>query len=568
MQGLAALLETNEKWLMRRIRGYAVEYGYSRCTSSLEDACKISIGGLTEAVTSALAVSASSREPNSGAEFAAGPVAAFGVQEAQRHRARGLPLDMFMGLLKYYRQGYQDLLQLHFSCADPANQRTQEFAPREAAENYAQLLTRIFDRIETAFCSEWSRGETVNSTIDELQNANRQITSEKNMFLTIFESLPLAVFLLDDANCVMQMNLAAAQMLDPTATAGRYSLAQPAKRISFPWLAAELARFRDQGEGQESQALIELGSGEACQVLARFRPMQDISGKYPGTVVILQDITERQRAQENLQQARNRLIQQEKMAALGQLAAGVAHEINNPLGFITSNLSCLQKYVERLVEFLAVEDRILTRHNDPDPDLAQVNDLRKELKIDFISEDARPLIAESLEGAERIRRLVQNLKHFTQVDPTDYRPVDLNNCLQNAICLAMNELDAVATFKGEFGEIPHIWGYPQQLNQVFLNLLLNATQALGEHGEISVRSWSDADQVCISVADNGRGIPAALQARVFEPFFTTREIGQGTGLGLSICYGIIKNHGGKIELHSEEGRGSVFTLSLPLTAAG
>ena len=565
MRALAALLKKNESWLMRRIRDYAVEREYSRYTSTLEEAWKISVSGLTDAIISALAISERPWELSPDEDFVSDPIAAFGVLEAQRHRARGVTLSMFMGLMKYYRQTYIDLLQSSFAPLGPYTELSQHRAQHEDGGMYLRFIERVFDRIEIAFCSDWSRSETVDSAIDELQDANRRITNEKNKFLTIFESMPTAVFLLDDAGRIVHMNLAGAQMLNPDATAGEHYYSQPEARIPFPWIKEQLDRFREQGEEKECQYLVELSGGEPCQVLARLHPMQDVSFKYPGTVVILKDITEHKKAEEELQQAQSRLVQQEKMASLGQLAAGVAHEINNPIGFLTSNLSSLEKYVERLIEFIEVEDRMLTHPGGPD--LEQVNDLRKELKIDFISDDARELIEESLEGADRVRRIVQNLKNFSRPDHAEYELADLNQCLESAISIAWNEIKSVATLKREFGDIPQLWCCPQLLNQVFLNLLLNAVQALEGQGVISVRTWSDRRRVFVSVADSGRGIPPALRSRVFEPFFTTKEVGTGTGLGLSISYGIAQKHGGEIEVRSKEGEGSTFTLSLPLKAA-
>jgi len=550
-------------WLMRRVRDYALERGYTRYTSTLEEAWRISIVGLTDSIAAALAISDEPWELDPDDTFVSDPMAAFGVLEARKHRSRGITLEMFMSLMKYYRQAYLDLLRM----APPPEQAWPEPGQGEGRNSAARFVTfieRVFDRIEIAFCAEWSRIETVNSAVDELQATNRLLTNEKNKFLTIFESLPTAVFLLDDKKRIVHMNLAGARMINPAATAGGYYYSSPEERIPFPWLADELSRFQEKDNEAEHEYLVELGNGDKSQILARFRPMQDISHKFPGTVVILRDITARKQAEEELKQVQAHLVQQEKMASIGQLAAGVAHEINNPIGFISSNLSTLKKYVDRLVEFIAAEDQA-TAHIDS-VEVKHLRDLRKQLKIDYITNDAGQLILESLDGTDRVRRIVQDLKSFSRVDQAGRALVNLNETLETTINIAWNEIKYVSSLSREYGEIPPINCYPQQLNQVFLNLLVNAAQAIEGQGNITVRTWSDATHVFVSVADTGKGISAKNLPKIFEPFFTTKAIGKGTGLGLSISYGIIKNHGGEIRVQSEEGKGTTFTVSIPIHA--
>jgi signal transduction histidine kinase len=559
MHRLAALLKENELWLMRRVRDYAVERDYTRYTSTLEEAWRISITGLTDSITSALAISDEPWELGPDDTFMSDPMAVFGVLEAKKHRSRGVTLEMFMGLMKYYRLGYLDLIRISFPAVQPdpgGKTRGNDGAL------FARFIERVFDRIEIAFCAEWSRSETVNSAVDELQTANRQITNEKNKFLTIFESLPTAVFLLDDEKRIVHMNLAGAQMINPAATSGGHYYSSPEERIPFPWFECELDSFKQTGDEQEYEFLVELAEGSKCQVLGRFRPMQDISFKFPGTVVILRDITARKQAEEELKQVQGHLIQQEKMASIGQLAAGVAHEINNPMGFISSNLSTLNKYIHRLVEFIAAEDEVLSHAGNSDAGLLPA--IRTRLKIDYIINDARQLIIESLDGADRVRHIVQDLKTFSRVDQVECTLINLNETLETTINIAWNEIKYVAALNREYGDIPAVKCYPQQLNQVFLNLLVNAAQAADGHGTITVRTWSDDVNVCVSVSDTGTGIPADILPHIFEPFFTTKEVGKGTGLGLSISYGIIKNHGGDITVQSCVGTGSVFTVSIPL----
>jgi len=299
-------------------------------------------------------------------------------------------------------------------------------------------------------------------------------------------------------------------------------------------------------------------------------PVED-NGVVTGHVVSINDTTELrattqelEKAYAELKEAQLQIFQQEKMASIGQLAAGVAHEINNPMGFISSNLGTLNKYIDRLAEFIAAGDKSLTTYADSEA-ADQINDLRKRLKIDYIMEDARQLIDESQDGAGRVRRIVQDLKSFSRVDQAECALINLNESLETTINIAWNEIKYVATLNREFGDIPEILCFPQQLNQVFLNLLVNAAHALGERqGTITIRTWGEGTDVLVSVTDTGCGIPEEIRKRIFEPFFTTKEVGKGTGLGLSISYEIIRKHGGEIQVESEVGSGTTFTVRLPV----
>jgi two-component system NtrC family sensor kinase len=317
-------------------------------------------------------------------------------------------------------------------------------------------------------------------------------------------------------------------------------------------------------------------SGEVFQPHSRrsyditIYPIED-SGEVTGYVVSLNDTTdlraitqELQKAYKELKEAQLQIFQQEKMASIGQLAAGVAHEINNPMGFISSNLSSLKKYIDRLAEFIAAADEsLLTCAGSGEA--GKLSEIRKRLKVDYIMDDSRQLIAESQDGAGRVRRIVQDLKSFSRVDQAESALINLNEALETTINIAWNEIKYIATLERNFGDIPFIKCYPQQLNQVFLNLLVNAAHALGRtQGVITVRTWSEGEVACVSVADTGCGIPEEIRQRIFEPFFTTKEVGKGTGLGLSISYDIVRKHGGEISVASVVGSGTTFTVRLPV----
>jgi two-component system NtrC family sensor kinase len=289
-----------------------------------------------------------------------------------------------------------------------------------------------------------------------------------------------------------------------------------------------------------------------------------------GFVLTIHDTTEPKQVSDELERAYRELkatqatiVHQEKMASIGQLAAGVAHEINNPMGFISCNLGTLGKYHARLGEFV----RLLAEAAEADQGghfATVLAEKRKAMKIDYLLDDGKDLIKESLEGAERVRTIVQNLKSFSRVDETECKPADINECLESTINIVWNELKYKAQLVRELGEIPLTRCYPQQINQVFMNLLVNASQAIDKQGEIRVKTWHDDASVYASVSDTGCGIPESVRNRIFEPFFTTKEVGKGTGLGLSITYDIIKKHNGDILVESEPGKGTTMTVRLPV----
>jgi two-component system, NtrC family, sensor kinase len=269
----------------------------------------------------------------------------------------------------------------------------------------------------------------------------------------------------------------------------------------------------------------------------------------------------------DLQSAQSQILQQEKMASIGQLAAGIAHEINNPIGFIISNLGSLQKYINRVEAFMRMQAEAIEQLAADKPDangvLEAINEHKRSLKLDYILEDSESLIKESLDGADRVKHIVQNLKNFSRIDETEIKESDINEGLESTINIVWNELKYKVTLHKDYGDIPLIKCNPGQMNQVFLNILINAAQAIDKHGEIFVKTWYDSGHVNISISDTGCGIPADKIDRIFEPFFTTKEVGKGTGLGLSIAYDIVKKHHGTIKVKSTVGEGSAFTIALP-----
>ena len=282
---------------------------------------------------------------------------------------------------------------------------------------------------------------------------------------------------------------------------------------------------------------------------AEIAPVKDPSGTIINYVGVKENITESRRIKEEL-------LHSEKMALLGVLAAGIAHEINSPMTFISSNVATLVKYSESLFEYIAHVDGQLPK------DLNSTKS-RDRLKIDTILAELPDSLKDTQDGLERVKKIIKNLKSFSYADTKDLQLVDLNEIIESAINISWNELKFKATLTKEFRDLEPILCYPQQLNQVFINLLVNASQAIDKYGEIAIRTWTDGDALFVSVCDNGCGISPENLERIFETFFTTKGAGKGTGLGLAISKEIVKKHNGDITVESEVGKGSTFTVKLP-----
>lgn len=295
-----------------------------------------------------------------------------------------------------------------------------------------------------------------------------------------------------------------------------------------------------------------------------------------------QDLTE---ALQELRQTQSQLIQSEKMSSLGQLVAGIAHEVNNPINFIYGNLKHADEYSQNLVELIQ-----LYRQQYPHP-TSVVQTYIEAIDLDFIREDLPKLLASMQMGTERIRQIVLSLRNFSRLDEAEMKPVDIHEGIENTLLILNNRLRQGIHLIKEYGDIPLVECYPAQLNQVFMNLIANAIDALEKYRlpdarcrtdnspsstfdsqistpAITIRTEQvDQDHVSIQVCDNGSGIPPDIQAKLFDPFFTTKPVGKGTGLGLSICYQIIEKHQGKISVISEAGQGTKFTILLPLKSS-
>jgi len=265
---------------------------------------------------------------------------------------------------------------------------------------------------------------------------------------------------------------------------------------------------------------------------------------------------------QRLAAAQNQLLQAEKMASIGQLAAGVAHEINNPIAYVHSNMGALEGYLAQIF-------RLNTAYAEaagalPPALLGQLARLRTELAYDEIVADVGDLMRESKDGLARVKKIVQDLKDFSRVDNSGWEQVDLNQGLSSTLSLVRHQIPSQVEIVCELGALPEVDCVLSQLNQVFMNILVNAAQAIGACGTLTIRSGVDGETVWISIGDSGCGIAPHNLPRIFDAFFTTKPVGVGTGLGLSLSYSIVKRHGGRIDVSSELGVGTTFTIVLPI----
>jgi two-component system NtrC family sensor kinase len=289
---------------------------------------------------------------------------------------------------------------------------------------------------------------------------------------------------------------------------------------------------------------------------------RDVDDERANQEALRRQLAETQRLATMLEEANLQVLQSEKMASLGQLSAGIAHELNSPIGYVGSNLSTLRHYVDGLLDVLEKYEQATS--GAAAESLAGVREASTRCDLAYVREDLPVLFSESREGVERVQRIVRDLKEFSHAGSDDWNHFDLNSGIQSTLNIVRNETKYKAEVVCEFGQLPEVWCIPSQINQVILNLIVNAAHAIESKGQITIRTACDGDSICLEVRDTGCGIPPEIQKRIFEPFFTTKPVGKGTGLGLSITYGIVQRHAGRIEVDSVPGTGTAFRVILPL----
>ena len=378
----------------------------------------------------------------------------------------------------------------------------------------------------------------------------------------------IAVLVVDAEGRVGRCNASAAEILGLT----REALVGRSAADWFPDEAGDGIVARTLAEGvpfKDTESSVTRPGGVRVPVGVSCAPLTGPDGRLRGAVASFQDLSE-------IRQLQQQVLQTEKMAAIGQLAAGVAHEINNPMGFIHANLFQMAEYVADLRRFSNEIDALRKSAAGGDAreiaDAAgRLGDIADEVDVEFLLSDLAKAIRESQEGSERIRHIVQDLRDFSHQDTGERVLADLNQCLDSTANIVWPMMKHVLVLEREYGDIPAVLCYPMQLKQVFMNLLVNAFQAIEEKlevapgtGRILLRTARRGDCVVVSVTDSGVGIDPADADRIFDPFFTTKKVGAGIGLGLSTSYNIVRQHGGSLDAESAPGGGATFRLTLPV----
>ncbi|MGH0035240.1 MAG: hybrid sensor histidine kinase/response regulator [Myxococcota bacterium] len=407
------------------------------------------------------------------------------------------------------------------------------------------------------------------SDVSEREKLSRRVEDLRRYNENIIRNLNSALIVVDTAGQIRFGNATAEELLGAPRGALR-------GRSAWDWFdvhardGALLQRTLDEGlRFKGAETVIRRPDGRVVPIGISCAPLVD-GQTLRGAVAIFQDLTE-------IKQLQRQVLQTEKMASIGQLAAGVAHEINNPMGFIHANLFQMSEYlgdlrnlwerIESLSKVAAEADSEEVR------DAAEAFEgLARELDIRFVLGDFGKAIRESQEGSERIRHIVQDLRDFSHQDTAERVPADVNQCVDSTASIVWTMMKHSVVLQKEYCDLPPVHCFPMQLKQVFMNLLVNAYQAIderigdsGETGEIVIRTALDGQHVVVSIRDTGAGIPSEHLERIFDPFFTTKEVGAGTGLGLSTSYSIVQRHGGTIRVDSTPGEGSTFEVRLPVS---
>lgn len=273
----------------------------------------------------------------------------------------------------------------------------------------------------------------------------------------------------------------------------------------------------------------------------------------------------------NLKEAQSQLVDSEKMAGLGQLTAGIAHEINNPINFVTSNIKPLELDILDLDAVISMYED-LDPLSDLQPQIAKIESFKKQIDIVFVREEIKSLLSGIGEGARRTAEIIRSLKNFSRLDENDTKPVDLNEGIASTLVLVKNTFPDHLQVIKEFSALPLVECLPGKINQVFMNLITNAVQAIkskepkDEQGVLTIKTWQEGDNAKVSIKDSGTGMPDEVKAKIFEPFFTTKDVGEGTGLGLSIVFRIIENHNGNIDVITKLNQGTEFIITLPINS--
>jgi signal transduction histidine kinase/ActR/RegA family two-component response regulator len=649
MQELYNLIAENENWLVKRVLYYAKKNKFTKYTSTLEEAWRMSIIGLSSSILIGLKDSRQISEMTTYHEYLSDPVASFGILEAKRHRKRGVHFNMFLGLMKYYRRSYLDLI------AEGGFERNCE-------DRYRLSIDRVFDRIEIGFSSEWLKS-VESQLVTEMQNSNRLLTNEKNWYLTMFESLPTPVIFLNRNKSVENMNFAASQLLQFSKVSGAYYYCEDNPAIPFNWFDEELKAFAQSSESEfVFERAFELKDG-VTHFEVKLARMLDVSEKFSGVVIILNNISDRKKMEDlnlitsqkewadtfntisdmitihdrdfKIVRANNAAKELLKLPTLFDIDAKCYEYFHGSECPPENCLSCeclakgetvtVEKFEPHLNKFLEIRAiprfdgsnnvvgvihvcRDITERKKLEEQLRESQKmkaighlaggiahdfnnlltaikgsaylLRKKLDRD---DPVMVFVEQILEASDGATSLVQGLLAYSRKQIITTKPLQVNETITKLGGLIRRLIGEDIEIKMNLASRElMIMADRVQIEQVLMNIVINARDAMPEGGMLSISTETvflnafaassygipkPGEYVCIEISDDGVGIDEEVRGNIFEPFYTTKEVGKGTGLGLSIVYGIIKQHDGHIIVHSKLGKGTAFTIFLPVIAA-
>jgi PAS domain S-box-containing protein len=427
--------------------------------------------------------------------------------------------------------------------------------------------------------------------ITERRRAMTQRETDLKFLRDLLDAIPNPVFYKDNSNVYQGCNKAFEELIGMKRSRiiGRNLDDVTPQEINAILFKGNEAQLQSTGR-TAYETRVRFHDGTMHEVLCFNSLLQKSDGASSGFVGVMLDITDRKQMEEELfsnqtqlmsaleevkmynqqlEQAQGQLVQQEKLAAIGFLAAGVAHEINNPLGFVHGNITALEEYAQSLLTMIAFLTPIGEAIESKDLSRAarikeEIDTAKEKFEIDYIVNDVGKLLQETRQGLDRIKNIVHGLRSFSRTDSGGMILANINDILDGVVNIAWNEVKYKAELEKNYSNIPMVMCNPQQLGQVFVNLLVNAAQAIPEKGVITLKTYQRDSAIVVEVRDTGTGIPDEIKTKIFDPFFTTKEPGSGTGLGLSISYDIVKKHGGRIDLESKVGEGSVFYVVIPL----
>jgi PAS domain S-box-containing protein len=454
-----------------------------------------------------------------------------------------------------------------------ARQLRRLFLDREnppSAEAWRKMVDWISNSYAAFDRERYLAEHSIQLASSEMQELNAKLSVERDKLKNIFRSAPVTMGTLDPQGRIVDVNCALEELFG-------FSREELLGKSYLGFLSAEdVAASRDAfvqlvdgaRRNNQTQRRMVAKDGRSLLVNIGLTAVRDHEGKAQLLIVTVEDVTERTRLEVELRHS-------QKLESVGRLAAGIAHEINTPIQFVGDNVHFLSGAFEQLLALCASYQNACKRSvagQVSAEDIAQIKQEEELADLDYLRANIPASILATIDGVGRVAKIVQSMKAFAHPDRGEKEPSDLNLALRNTLTVATNELKYVAAVETEFGELPMVPCFLSDLNQVFLNLLVNAAHAVGDvvgkssqRGVIRVRTYCEQDHVVVAISDTGTGIPADLHGRIFEPFFTTKEVGKGTGQGLALARSVIvEEHGGTLTFTTEMGKGTTFFIRIPV----